>query len=101
MKEKIIMLRTKATKTDLVSLLRSRGIQVPSIRGVYMEKLKDGTYWLRWTDEKGKPKSAYYRCFGGRPYLLESERWEWTELSVDECLNFNLLEEVPDCGQSV
>lgn len=84
------MLYPKATKTSLVSLLRDRGFDVPSIRQAIFER-HGHSYWLRWSDKENNRHTAYYTGADGRPVLQVDK--QWIELAWSEVIQHGLVEE--------
>ena len=81
----------RATKTGFAKLLRSRGMDIPSIRSAWFSRFL-GTAWLEWLDIAGNRRKATLTAAAGRPiYWVDCGPAE--ELSMAEVIQYGLYEE--------
>lgn len=80
----------KATKSNLVKLIRARGYEVPSIYQAYFER-HGRAYLLYWRDKKDATHIAYYTIAAGWPALQVDK--DWLDLTMAEVIRFGLYEE--------
>lgn len=82
-------MRAKPNKAGLVRLLRSRGVELPSIRAVGFEALWKGMA-LCWADRAGRYRTAYLYMGTASPVLQIGSRTE--PVTAEELARFGLIE---------
>ena len=78
----------RATKTGFAKLLRSRGMDIPSIRSSWFSRFL-GTAWWEWRESAGNRPKATLTAAAGRPiYWVDCGPAE--ELSMAEVIQYGL-----------
>lgn len=88
-----MVLLPKATKTNLVKLVRSKGYDVPSIRKAWFwGNNRSRCYSIHWKDAQLESHYAMYSAAGGRPFLMV-DKDDMIYLTMAEVIHFGLVKE--------
>ena len=80
----------KATKTSLTMFLRSKGIDVPSIRRIDFRPMKYSALMF-WVDSTGTRRKCWYSFVVGKPCCLVDG--ENIEITMAEVIQYGLYRE--------
>lgn len=83
-------MKPSTNKTKMVTFLRARGYDVPSIRRSIFSKHRD-SFWLDWQDSADKWHKAYYSAAGGRPIFYVDRHF--IDITLAEVIDAGMVTE--------